>query len=244
MVVVSPDILTLQNDSSIWCPDITRWPSYLQISWHTSPDIFTLHNDCHIFRYPYIKQRFSYFQISWHCMLMLPSPSLLTIQWFSYPQTSWPYTVAVPSPDTWSYTVAVPSPDILTLHSGRSISRHLTLHSGRSISRQPDLTQWPFHLQTSWPYTVAIPSPDILTLHSGRSISRHPDLTQYISWHYTVTVPISISISLKFVPKGQIDNKSALVQVMAWRWRVDKPFPELMLAQFTDTYIRHWGKMS
>ena len=28
---------------------------------------------------------------------------------------------------------------------------------------------------------------------------------------------ILIQISLKFVPKGQIDNKSALVQVMAWR---------------------------
>ena len=28
---------------------------------------------------------------------------------------------------------------------------------------------------------------------------------------------ISIRISLKFVPKGPIDNKSALVQAMAWR---------------------------
>ena len=32
---------------------------------------------------------------------------------------------------------------------------------------------------------------------------------------------ISIRISLKFVPKGPIDNKSALVQVMA-AWRVSK----------------------
>ena len=28
---------------------------------------------------------------------------------------------------------------------------------------------------------------------------------------------ISIQISLKFVPKGPINNKTALVQVMAWR---------------------------
>ena len=28
---------------------------------------------------------------------------------------------------------------------------------------------------------------------------------------------ISIQISLKFVPKGQIDNKAALVRVVAWR---------------------------
>ena len=30
---------------------------------------------------------------------------------------------------------------------------------------------------------------------------------------------IYILISLKFVPKGPIDNKSALVQVMACRWQ-------------------------
>ena len=28
---------------------------------------------------------------------------------------------------------------------------------------------------------------------------------------------ISITVTLKFVPKGPIDNKSALAQVIAWR---------------------------
>ena len=32
----------------------------------------------------------------------------------------------------------------------------------------------------------------------------------------------------------QIDNKSALVQVMDWHWTGDKPLPEPMLIQFTD----------
>ena len=50
---------------------------------------------------------------------------------------------------------------------------------------------------------------------------------------------ISIRISLKFVPSSPIDNKPALVQVMAWRRRGDKPLPELMLTQFTDAYMRH-----
>ena len=50
---------------------------------------------------------------------------------------------------------------------------------------------------------------------------------------------ISIKIPLKFVPKGPIDNKSALVQVMAWRGTGDKPFPEPMLTQFSDAYMRH-----
>ena len=36
-------------------------------------------------------------------------------------------------------------------------------------------------------------------------------------------VEISIKISLKFVPKGPINNIPALVQVMAWRRPGDKP---------------------
>ena len=40
---------------------------------------------------------------------------------------------------------------------------------------------------------------------------------------------ISIKISLKFVPKGQIKNITALVQIMAWRRPGDKPISEPML---------------
>ena len=50
---------------------------------------------------------------------------------------------------------------------------------------------------------------------------------------------IPIRISLKFVPRSPIDNKPALVQVMAWRRTGDKPLPEVMLTQFTDAYMRH-----
>ena len=50
---------------------------------------------------------------------------------------------------------------------------------------------------------------------------------------------IPIQISLKFVPMSPIDNKPALVPVMAWRWIGDKPLPEPMMAQFTDAYVRH-----
>ena len=50
---------------------------------------------------------------------------------------------------------------------------------------------------------------------------------------------ILIRISLKFVPKGPIDNKWALVQVMAWRRIDDKPLPEPIPTQFTDAYMRH-----
>ena len=49
---------------------------------------------------------------------------------------------------------------------------------------------------------------------------------------------------LKFVPKGLVDKKSALVQVMACRLFGAKPLPEPMLIQFTDEYMRHSGEMS
>ena len=55
---------------------------------------------------------------------------------------------------------------------------------------------------------------------------------------------ISIRISLKFVLRSPSDNKPALIQVMAWRRTGDKPLPELMLTQLTDTYMRHLGEMS
>ena len=57
-------------------------------------------------------------------------------------------------------------------------------------------------------------------------------------------VRLSIQLSLKFLPKGPINNKSALVQVMACHLFGAKPLPEPMLSQFTDAYMRHWGEMS
>ena len=42
-------------------------------------------------------------------------------------------------------------------------------------------------------------------------------------------VRISIKISLKFVPKGPINNKSALIQIMAWCRSGDKPLFEAMV---------------
>ena len=49
---------------------------------------------------------------------------------------------------------------------------------------------------------------------------------------------ILIQISLNFYPKGPIDKKSALAQVVDWRRTGDKPLLEAMLIEFTDAYIR------
>ena len=55
---------------------------------------------------------------------------------------------------------------------------------------------------------------------------------------------ISIKMSLKFVPKGPINNISALVQIMDWRQTGGKPISEPMTAYFTGAYIRHPALMS
>ena len=52
-------------------------------------------------------------------------------------------------------------------------------------------------------------------------------------------VEISIWISLKFVPRGPIDNKAAMVQEVACRRTGDKPLPEPMMAWFADAYMHH-----
>ena len=56
-----------------------------------------------------------------------------------------------------------------------------------------------------------------------------------------------INISLKFVPKGPIDSKSSLVQVMAWCRMGGKPLPEVTVTQFTEASLdlielTHWGR--
>ena len=55
---------------------------------------------------------------------------------------------------------------------------------------------------------------------------------------------ILIEISLKFILKGPINNKSALVQVMTWRWAGAKPSLEPMASQFAGSYMQHSGEMS
>ena len=49
-------------------------------------------------------------------------------------------------------------------------------------------------------------------------------------------------ISMKFILKGPTDNKSALVQTMAWHQIGKTPLLKPMLTQFTNAYIGHCGK--
>ena len=58
---------------------------------------------------------------------------------------------------------------------------------------------------------------------------------------------IVIQISLKFVPNGPIntiDNKSSVVQVMAWCLFRDKPLAKPMVNQFTNAIWHNWDTMT
>ena len=55
---------------------------------------------------------------------------------------------------------------------------------------------------------------------------------------------ISIKISLKFVPRGQINNIRALVQIMVWCQPNDKPLSEpMMIRLLTHAYLCHSASM-
>ena len=68
----------------------------------------------------------------------------------------------------------------------------------------------------------------INTLRLRQNGCRFPD--DIFKWiFFNEIILISIKISLKFVPRGRINNIPALVQIMAWRRPGDKPLSEPMM---------------
>ena len=59
---------------------------------------------------------------------------------------------------------------------------------------------------------------------------------------FNENVWISIKISLKFVPKVQINNIPALVQIMAWCRPGDKPLSEPMMVRLRPNQSGNWHK--
>ena len=62
---------------------------------------------------------------------------------------------------------------------------------------------------------------------------------------------IWILISLKFIPKGWINNIPALVQIMAWCWLGHKPLsepmqwsPQLLMATVRMPILRRFGQVT
>ena len=80
-----------------------------------------------------------------------------------------------------------------------------------------------------------------------RQNGRHfaDDIFKCIFLNENIWIPIKISV--KFVPKGPINNIPALVQIMAWRRPGDKPLSELMMVSLTThicvtrpQWVKYW----
>ena len=74
-----------------------------------------------------------------------------------------------------------------------------------------------------WPMGVSIST--LRPRQNGRHFAN--DMFKCIFLNENVWIPIEIS--LKFVPKGSINNNPALFQIMAWRRLGDKPLSETMM---------------
>ena len=69
------------------------------------------------------------------------------------------------------------------------------------------------------------------TLRPRQNVRHFADhIFKCIFWNENVGIPIKIS--LKYVPKGPINNIPALVKIMAWRRSGDKPLSEPMMTGF------------
>ena len=66
------------------------------------------------------------------------------------------------------------------------------------------------------------------------AVTSQTTFSNALSW-----IQFCIKLAQNFVPRGAIDNKSALVQVMTWHRSGDKPSSGTMLTQFADAYMRH-----
>ena len=110
----------------------------------------------------------------------------------------------------------------------------LSFYQGMWWQKMVVLSCWPLICHVNYPYWFSVMSSYkvtglivciINTLRPRQNGRRFADDT-FKRIFLNENVRISIKISLKFVPKGQINNIPALVQIMAWRRPGDKPLSE------------------
>ena len=120
-----------------------------------------------------------------------------------------------------------------------------------SISKKSDLSIWKnqrHHLKVRCPYMKHLGTESIGCFVFVR---KHPVLTHPTLDKMAIILAddifnciflnendrILIQISLKYVSSSPTDNKPALLLVMAWRRRGDKPLPWRMMTHFIDAYM-------
>ena len=108
------------------------------------------------------------------------------------------------------------------LSSWATYPKQSTNHYGKSCSvpvRCPQVTR----------HGGVFPSSNFVNTLKPRQNGRHCADDTFKRIFVNENFRILIEISLKFVPKGPINNISALVQIMAWRRPGDKPLSEPMM---------------
>ena len=127
----------------------------------------------------------------------------------------------------WPWSICRQYEDQTGLPSGNTLNIPPTLiHCLRHIHHQHlSLIIWYFQLQTCHLTSIGI---HIDTLRLRQDGWHFPD-NIFKCMFLNENVQILIRVSLKFVPRGPINNISALVQIMAWHRIGDKPLLEPMV---------------
>ena len=97
------------------------------------------------------------------------------------------------------------------------------------------LLQYP----SMWVSVSSFPLTGSIHLHIDAETKWPPFSRRQFKWIFlNENVWILIEVSLKFVPKGPINNIPALIQIMAWRRLGDKPLYEpMMVSLLTHIYV-------
>ena len=132
-------------------------------------------------------------------------------------------------------------PTVLFQNDVKPLDIWLIMISGGRIMLWEVCRSWASHMPNVWHWDDVSCDVVLRLINSlrprqnGRRFA--DDIFKCIFLNENVWKPIKIS--LKFVPKGPINNIPALVRIMAWRRPGDKPLSEINDGLFTDAYMRH-----
>ena len=128
--------------------------------------------------------------------------------------------------------------DAMTVLCFQWISNHLCSLVGQSDGHSADLAQQATKICTNVMYKSPQYYSSYLNTLRPRWNEQHFADNIFKHVFFNENVCILIKISLKFVPKGPINNIPALVQIMAWRRSGVKPLSEpMMVSLLTHIYV-------
>ena len=123
------------------------------------------------------------------------------------------------------------------LQHGHSTLRDIFTYYWQDTSEAVFITQTKQYNKTPR-HHLSVPLHQLISALDKMAAISQATFSSTFSWMRTLEFRFNFRIF--FSPKSPIDNRSALVQVMARRLFGAKPLPETMLTQFTDVNTGHW----